>query len=138
MASCHYRYTLRGARQAFTGELESMRLSRPADFWRLLRPARTPTAAPPAALHGHYRAMLAHLPEGYTTEAWLDLTTLPWHPFTAAEVATAVASLKHNKALGGSWVSPELLQGHSDRSLYRALANLLSAVCQRGVPRVWN
>jgi len=53
-------------------------------------------------------------------------------------VAIAVASLKCNKALGGSWVCLELLQGHSDSSLYRALANLLSAVCQRGVPRAWN
>ena len=50
----------------------------------------------------------------------------------------AVASLQRNKALGGSWVSVELLSNHADRGIYRALAALMTQVCKRGVPTAWN
>ena len=53
------------------------------------------------------------------------------------EVRGAVAALQTNKALGDSWLSPELLKGHHD-DLYAALALLLNAAVAQGVPEPWN
>jgi hypothetical protein len=57
---------------------------------------------------------------------------------TAEEVMGAVASLQTNKALGGTWVSAELLRNHADRGIYRAIAAMMTQVCQQGIPPAWN
>jgi hypothetical protein len=54
------------------------------------------------------------------------------------EVRDAIDSLQRNKALGGSWLSAELLRNHSDSGIYKAIAVLLTSVCQRGIPPEWN
>jgi hypothetical protein len=58
--------------------------------------------------------------------------------FTVEEIMVAVASLQRNKALGGSWLSAELLRNHGDRGIYRALAALMTQVCHQGIPPAWN
>jgi len=59
-------------------------------------------------------------------------------PISAEEILAAVPTLQRNKALGGSWLSAELLRNQSDRGLYRALAVLMTQVCQQGIPAAWN
>jgi hypothetical protein len=68
----------------------------------------------------------------------VDLGQRVQEDITAEEVATAVSSLQRNKALGGSWLSAELLRNQSDRGIYRAIAVLLTTVCHRGIPPAWN
>ena len=47
-------------------------------------------------------------------------------------------SMKRNKALGSSWLSPEILVQHSDPAIYDALADVLNTAMTRGVPPHWN
>lgn len=58
--------------------------------------------------------------------------------FTSTEVERAVHQMKHNKALGSSWLSPELLQYHKDKSVYEAITLILNQACKRGIPPSWN
>jgi hypothetical protein len=53
-------------------------------------------------------------------------------------VETAITSLKTNKALGYSWISPEVLKNHRDSSFYEALAIFFNHVREMGVPPHWN
>ena len=53
-----YTAALRAARRDYTRGLEGLRLSSPADFWRLLKPPKQQSAAPLAALHTHYTHLL--------------------------------------------------------------------------------
>jgi hypothetical protein len=68
----------------------------------------------------------------------VDLSRHVVEGITADEVMTAVASLQSNKALGGSWLSAELLRNHADRGIYRAIAALMTSVCHQGIPPAWN
>ena len=115
-----------------------MRLSRPADFWRLLKPPKPPAGIPPATLFQHYQDLLQNSVPVGTPEESLPLVDTSDSPFTAVEVREAVRKLKHNKALGTSWISPELLQHHRDTRFYDALALLLNQARTKGVPASWN
>ena len=42
--------------------------------------------------------------------------------------------MKRNKALGSSWLSPELIAHHEDPSIYEALAAVLNIAMAKGVP----
>ena len=47
-------------------------------------------------------------------------------------------ALRNGKALGGHWLSPEVLRGHKEGGLYSAVATLFNAVLQQGPPPEWN
>ena len=59
-------------------------------------------------------------------------------PFTKEEVYHAVHQLKHNKALGNAWISPEVLQHHRDTKFYEALTIVMNTARTKGVPPEWN
>ena len=61
----------------------------------------------------HYSRMLSGQPAGYTLESWLPPTEGSLGPITADEVQKAIQSMRNNKALGDSWLSPELLRNLS-------------------------
>ena len=46
--------------------------------------------------------------------------------------------MKRNKALGSSWLSPELLAHHRDPALYTALTEVLNTAVTRRAPPHWN
>jgi hypothetical protein len=48
--------------------LEHMRLSQPADFWKLIKPPTTSIKVDPDALYRHYVKLLASVPVGYQPE----------------------------------------------------------------------
>lgn len=68
------------------------------------------------------------LPPGYEDGDWLATQLAAQQPFTGAEVQDAVAKLRRNKALGTSWISPELLSGHAHLGIYAALATIFNSV----------
>ena len=133
-ATRRYAATLRRARRAFITGLEGARLNQPRDFWRLLRPYRPPPLVAPRALHAHYNALLATAPAGSPPEEWLPPSLAAQRPLEAGEVLEAVHTLRRNKALGTSWLSPELLVYHRDSSIYDALATLFNSLWQHGPP----
>lgn len=47
-------------------------------------------------------------------------------------------ALKRNKALGSSWLTPEILRCHSHEGIYSALAAILNEVGRSGMPPEWN
>lgn len=100
---------MRKARGTYLANLESLRIDQPAAFWRLLKPPKQPLTVDPAALHSHYEALLSHPAPTYSREIflqhWEELAT----PISADEVYSAVHLLRHNKALGTSWLFAELL-----------------------------
>jgi hypothetical protein len=108
--------------------LESMRLSTPADFWRLLRKPATPGTVAPAQLIGHYRTLLEQHSDATQLEECLPLHHTSALDFTPREVKDAIHSLKNNKALGLSWISPEILKNHKDDHFYHALATFFNQV----------
>ena len=109
-------------------DLEGSRLNHPREFWRLLRPPHKPARIAPHTLHTHYRALFDVLPPGYEDGDWLATQLAAQQPFTGAEVQDAVAKLRRNKALGTSWISPELLSGHAHLGIYAALATIFNSV----------
>mgnify|MGYP003471075631 FL=1 len=81
--------------------LEGLRLSHPAEFWRLLRPPHPPVQVPPAVLHAHYAALLGAAPPGGVPEALTGVVTAPCPAVTGDEVRAAVRTLRAGKALRG-------------------------------------
>ena len=63
-----YRGVLRTARTKYVAELEKLRLSQPADFWKLLKKPVSSIKVAAAALYEHYVKLLAQLPTGYAAE----------------------------------------------------------------------
>lgn len=114
------------ARQDFTSGLEGLRLCSPKDFWRLLKAPHQPTRASPDGLHAHYATLLATIPAGFHEEEWLPLPLAGSAPILSEEVAAAATRLRCNKALGGSWLSAELLRQHAHPGIYSALAALFN------------
>jgi hypothetical protein len=74
--------------------LESLRLSRPADFWRLLRRPPTSMRVSPERLFHHYHALLESPTPVGAPEECLPFVHSPAQDFTVEEVTAAIHSLK--------------------------------------------
>ena len=59
-------------------------------------------------------------------------------PISTQEVRHAAHLLRHNKALGASWLQAEFFQHHQHSGIYSALACLFNSVLQQGPPPSWN
>ena len=94
-----YRGILRGAQKQYLATIESLRRSKPADFWRLLKQPAGQVVATPSSLVLHYTALLATVPAHYTPEL-IPGTPPGGAPFDHQEVREAVEKVKGNKALG--------------------------------------
>lgn len=95
---------MRKSRAAYLSSLETLRIDSPAAFWRLLKPPKQPLAVEPAALHTHYDALFAHPAPTYLPERFLPPGYASPASITPAEVRHAAHLLRHNKALGDSWL----------------------------------
>ena len=102
-----------------------------------MRPRAPPIDISADALFQHYHDLLATLPEGYGSEFLLGQGTSRDLDITPEEVLTAIRRLKNNKALGGSWISAELLKQLPDE-FASTLAALFNHVRVAGTPPSWN
>jgi hypothetical protein len=59
-------------------------------------------------------------------------------PITGVEVDTAITSLRNNKALGESWLSPELLKSAQAPTLATTIAKLFNKISHTVAPERWN
>lgn len=96
--------------------------------------------SPPIAtqkLHSHYQQLFAEIPESHVEEN-LHLAVPGTAPaIEPEEVEAAVHMLRTNKALGNSWLAPELLRHHKSE-MYEMIALVLNAAQQSGPPPNWN
>ena len=59
-------------------------------------------------------------------------------PITAQEVTKAMDTLKRRKAMGNSWITPELLRRQEQEGLAASIACLFNQVVHMGPPMNWN
>lgn len=128
---------LRRAHREYLSSLEGLRLSKPGDFWRLLKKPMEQIKVDPGALHRHYAGLLATVPQGYDVEL-IGGAAPGGDPFSADDVEAAVRKLRNNKSLGNQWLSAELLKHHSAPEFYGALAALINSALNSGFPGAWN
>jgi hypothetical protein len=74
--------------------LETMRLSKPVDFWRLLRRPTSRLKVDPTQLFSHYQALLESPAPTGAPEEFLPLEHSPAGDFTVSEVEAAIHSMR--------------------------------------------
>ena len=109
--------------------LEGLRLGEPKEFWALLKPARKPLLIAPEVLHQHYQQLFQPKQEHSAATIRQGEQNTRGQAITADEVAAAVSRIRSNKAMGASWVTPELLKSHRHGGLYAAMATMFNTAC---------
>lgn len=90
--------------------MESTRINRPREFYRLLKSTPASCAAPVDLLWHHYSQLLYTAGADIPQEQMADCTGVDRCLFTGDDVREGLRRLKNNKSNGNSFVTSELLK----------------------------